>query len=165
MINRFYSSPLKTNIHQGGKQFANTNQRTSVSNTVISRHIRNICDEQELERAATVAKFATVQKEGKREVGRSIESFNLDVIISVGYRVKSQRGTQFRQWATQRLKGYLVEVYAINQKRLAEKNMEVQTLKTGIQILSATLKDHVKTIDEAKGLSVLLDQFDKGLHF
>ncbi len=131
--------------------------------SVISRHIRNIFNEQELERSATVAKFATVQKEGKREVGRSIESFNLDVIISVGYRVKSQRGTQFRQWATQRLKDYLVEGYAINQKRLAEKNMEVKTLKTGIQILSTTLKDHIKTIDEAKGLTILLDQFDKGL--
>ena len=131
--------------------------------SVVSRHIRNIFDESELEREATVADFATVQKEGGREIKRSIESFNLDVIISVGYRVKSQRGTQFRQWATQRLKDYLVEGYAINQRRLAEKNMEVKTLKTGIQILSTTLKDHIKTLSEAKGLTVLLDQFEKGL--
>ena len=131
--------------------------------SVISRHIRNIFDEQELEREATVANFATVQKEGLREVERSIESFNLDVIISVGYRVKSQRGTQFRQWATQRLKDYLVEGYALNQKRLSEKSMEVKTLKTGIQILSTTLKSHIKTLAEAKGLTILLDQFEKGL--
>jgi len=87
----------------------------------------------------------------------------LDAIISVGYRVNTKLGTQFRQWATQRLKDYLVEGYAFNQKRLAEKNMELKTLKTGIQILSATLKDHVKTIGEAKGLSILLDRFIKVL--
>ena len=128
--------------------------------SVISRHIRNIFDEQELERSAAVANFATTASDGKTY---KVEHYSLDVVISVGYRVKSERGTQFRQWATQRLKDYLVEGYSINQKRLAEKNMEVQTLKTGIQILSATLKGHVKTIEEAKGLSVLLDQFDKGL--
>ncbi len=126
----------------------------------IGKHVNNIFKEGELEKEPVVALFATTASDGKIY---QVEHYNLDVIISVGYRVKSQRGTQFRQWATQRLKDYLVKGYAINQKRLAEKNMEVKTLKTGIQILSATLKDHVKTIDEAKGLSVLLDQFDKGL--
>jgi len=71
--------------------------------SVISRHIRNIFHEAELEREATVANFATVQREGNREVTREVEFFNLDVIISVGYRVKSHRGVQFRIWATQRL--------------------------------------------------------------
>lgn len=69
--------------------------------SVISRHIRNIFDEGELEREATVAKYATVQIEGDREVTRLIDYFNLDVIISVGYRVRSLRGTQFRIWSTQ----------------------------------------------------------------
>jgi death-on-curing family protein len=126
----------------------------------IGKHVNNVFKEGELDKDSVVALFATTASDGKTY---QVEHYNLDVIISVGYRVKSQRGTQFRQWATQRLKDYLVEGYAINQKRLAEKDMEVKTLKTGIQILSATLKDHIKTIDEAKGLTILLDQFDKGL--
>jgi hypothetical protein len=71
-------------------------------NSVISKHIKNIFEERELGSEATVAKFATVQTEGVRTVTREIECYNLDVIISVGYRVKSQRGTQFRIWATAR---------------------------------------------------------------
>lgn len=126
----------------------------------IGKHVNNVFRDGELEKESVVAFFATTASDGKIY---QVEHYNLDVIISVGYRVKSQRGTQFRQWATQRLKDYLVEGYAINQKRLVEKNMELKTLKTGIQILSTTLKEHVKTIDEAKGLTVLLDQFDKGL--
>ncbi len=69
--------------------------------SVISRHIRNLFNEGELEQNSTVAKNATVQMEGEREVRREIDYYNLDVIISVGYRVKSMRGVQFRQWATQ----------------------------------------------------------------
>lgn len=126
----------------------------------IGKHVNNVFKEKELAKDSVVAFFATTASDGKTY---QVEHYNLDVIISVGYRVKSQRGTQFRQWATQRLKDYLVEGYSVNQKRLAEKNMEVKTLKTGIQILSTTLKDHIKTIDEAKGLTILLDQFDKGL--
>ncbi len=76
--------------------------------SVISRHIRNVFEEGELPRERTVANFATVQSEGNREVSRDLEYFNLDVIISVGYRVKSHRGTQFRIWATQRLREYEV---------------------------------------------------------
>jgi len=68
--------------------------------STISRHIKNIFDEGELDRNSTVAKFATVQNEGNRQVERAIDYYNLDVIISVGYRVKSQRGVQFRIWAT-----------------------------------------------------------------
>ncbi|MCI5147090.1 MAG: hypothetical protein D3923_16585, partial [Candidatus Electrothrix sp. AR3] len=75
--------------------------------SVISRHFRNIFQSGELEREATVAKNATVQKEGDRTVTRTIEWFNLDAIISVGYRVNSKRGTQFRIWATQILKQHL----------------------------------------------------------
>ena len=71
--------------------------------STVSRHIKNVFEEGELERSATVANFATVQTEGDRQVERQIEYYNLDVIISVGYRVKSLRGTQFRKWATGRL--------------------------------------------------------------
>lgn len=84
--------------------------------SVISRHISNIYSEGELIREATVAKNATVQNENGRRVVRQIEYYNLDVIISVGYRVKSLRGTQFRQWATSVLKEYLLKGYAINNR-------------------------------------------------
>jgi hypothetical protein len=83
--------------------------------SVISRHLKNIYKERELDERATVAKNATVQTEGGRKVEREIEYYNLDAILSVGYRVNSKRGTQFRQWATQRLKDFLVKGVAINQ--------------------------------------------------
>ncbi|HNO80558.1 MAG TPA: virulence RhuM family protein [Phycisphaerae bacterium] len=89
--------------------------------SVISRHIANVFDEGELERAATVAKSATVQSEGDRTVTRHVEYFNLDVIISVGYRVKSLRGTQFRIWATQRLREYIVKGFTMDDDRLKER--------------------------------------------
>jgi len=86
--------------------------------SVISRHIKNVFEEGELSRGATVAEFATVQREGDREVTRAVEHFNLDVIISVGYRVKSHRGTQFRIWATQRLREYIVKGFTLDDERL-----------------------------------------------
>lgn len=76
--------------------------------SVISRHISNIYKEKELPRSSTVAKYATVQNEGGREIKRNIEYYNLDVIISVGYRVKSQQGTKFRIWATSVLRDHLL---------------------------------------------------------
>lgn len=88
--------------------------------SVISRHISNIFKEGELARAATVAKYATVQQEGGREVSRDVEYFNLDVIISVGYRVKSHCGTQFRIWATQRLREYIIKGFTLDDKRLKQ---------------------------------------------
>ena len=84
--------------------------------SVISRHIATIFKEEELEQEATVAKNATVQNENGRTVLRTIEYYNLDVIISVGYRVKSQRGTRFRQWANKVLKEYLLKGYSVNQR-------------------------------------------------
>jgi hypothetical protein len=86
--------------------------------SVISRHISNVFHEGELRREATVAKSATVQSEGAKQVTREIEFYNLDVIISVGYRVKSHRGTQFRVWATQRLREYLVKGFTMDDERL-----------------------------------------------
>ena len=86
--------------------------------STISRHIKNVYGDGELEQNRTVAKFATVQIEGGREVTREIEYYNLDVIISVGYRVKSLRGTQFRQWASSILKEYLKKGFALDDERL-----------------------------------------------
>ncbi len=86
--------------------------------STVSRHIRNVFEDGELVRESTVAKFATVQNEGNRKVERIIDYYNLDVIISVGYRVKSQRGVQFRIWATNVLKEYMKKGFAMDDERL-----------------------------------------------
>ena len=133
--------------------------------SVVSRHIKNIYKEGELSIESTVAIKATVQKEGKRSIERDIEFYNLDVIIAVGYRVSSVKGTQFRIWATQRLKDYLIQGYALNQKRLEQKNQHVQTLKDGIRILSRAIEEKATEADNewllsfSKGLE-LLDDYD-----
>ncbi|WP_236979653.1 virulence RhuM family protein [Membranihabitans maritimus] len=124
----------------------------------IGLHLKNIYAEGELDEQATTEKYSVVQKEGNRNVRRKIQFYNLDAIISVGYRVNSKRGTQFRQWATQQLKDYLVQGYAINEKRLAQKQQEVHQLKTGIQILSRAIEE--KATSEGHGW---LQQFSKGL--
>jgi hypothetical protein len=90
--------------------------QTSIPN--VSMHIRNVFAEGELQEAATVKDFLIVRQEGSRKVSRSVEHYNLDVIISVGYRVKSHRGTQFRIWATQRLREYIVKGFALDDERL-----------------------------------------------
>lgn len=131
--------------------------------TSIGRHLRNIYKSNELDEKTTSAKIAQVQQEGEREVKRNISVYNLDAILSVGYRVSSKKGTAFRIWANSVLKEYLVKGYTINEKRLAQKEQEVQILKNGIQILSRAIEE--KTADNewltvfAKGLS-LLDDYD-----
>ncbi len=124
----------------------------------IGLHLKNIFNEEELEEASTTEDFSVVQQEGKRQVKRTIKFYNLDAVISVGYRVNSKRGTQFRQWATQRLKEYLIQGYSINEKRLAQKQQQVQTLKDGIRILSRAIETKIEDTDIA-----WLDQFAKGL--
>lgn len=88
--------------------------------STISRHIKNVFEEGELDQSSTVAKFATVQIEGGREVEREIEGYNLDVVISVGYRVKSQEGIRFRQWATNVLREYMVKGFTLDDERLKQ---------------------------------------------
>ena len=88
--------------------------------SVISRHINNIFKDEELDRNSTVAKIATVQKEGKRNVERQIEYFNLDLILSVGYRVNSKIATKFRQWATKLLNQHITKGYTINEELLTQ---------------------------------------------
>ena len=86
----------------------------------IGLHLKNIFAEDELKENSTTEFFSVVQKEGNRNVRRKIKFYNLDAIISVGYRVNSKQGTAFRQWATQRLKEHLVQGYTINKKRLEQ---------------------------------------------
>lgn len=113
-------------------QMAELFQRNRVA---ITQHIGNIFKEGELDEISVSKEFLHTATEGKKY---NTKYYNLDVIISVGYRVKSKQGTQFRQWATQRLRDYLVQGYAINQKRLEQKNQEIQHLKDGIKILLKT---------------------------
>ncbi|MDD2815331.1 MAG: virulence protein RhuM/Fic/DOC family protein [Thiotrichaceae bacterium] len=115
--------------------------------SVISRHIKNIFVEGELDRNSVVAKNATTAIDGKIY---QVDYYNLDVIISVGYRVKSQRGVQFRKWATQILNQYLVQGYALNQKRLEERNIETEQM---LSLLSSTLTN--QSLIKADGESIL----------
>lgn len=104
--------------------------------SVISRHLKNVYMEQELEQNSTVAKIATVQSEGGREVLRDIEYYNLDSILSVGYRVKSKRGVEFRRWANHVLKDYILKGYALNNNVLGTTHKEYQQL---LDLLNNTL--------------------------
>ena len=119
--------------------------------SVVSRHLRNVFASGELERAATVAKNAIVQIEGGRTVTREVEFFNLDVIISVGYRVNSLRGTRFRQWATGVLREHLVRGYTYHQTRLAERGL--REARETLELLSRTLQNQ-ELVDET-GRAVL----------
>ncbi len=129
----------------------------------ISEHIKHIFKENELSSIETVRKFRTVQKEGSKSVSRELDHYSLDIIISIGYRVNSKRGTQFRQWATQRLKDFLLKGYAVNQTRLEQ-------LQQIIQLVSASGNTDDLKLSEAKGLLdiirnytqsfILLNQYD-----
>lgn len=122
----------------------------------ISLHINNCFKEKELRAVSVVKDSLTTAADGKRY---KTKFYNLDVIISVGYRVKSVRGTQFRQWATQRLKDYLIEGVAINEKRLYQKNKEIKILHDGISILSRVIEEKAGTIVDF----AWLHEFNKGL--
>jgi len=129
----------------------------------ISLHINNIFKENELERSTTVKESLTVQEEGKRKVQRKIEYFSLDVIISVVYRVKSQRGTQFRIWANQVLKEYLTRGYAIDQKRFQEQSRQLEELKQTVKLLGNVVGNHSLTSDEATGLLKVVTDYTYAL--
>lgn len=131
--------------------------------SVISRHITNIYKEKELNRKATVAKYATVQTEGNRKIERNIEHFNLDVIISVGYRIKSQRGTQFRIWANKIIKEYLVKGFSINEKRIIQQNEKLRELQDSVKILGEVLDYKELSSDESIGLLKLITDYSYAL--
>ena len=122
----------------------------------ISLHIGNIFREGELQKEATVKEYLTVQTEGNRQICRKVLYYNLDVIISVGYRVKSQRGVQFRQWATKILKDYLIKGYAINEKIRREQLSDLRQL---VQIVGRTVQSKaVESEDETQAIfDVVLD--------
>ena len=135
-----------------------------VDRSRITRHIKNIYDDNELVENSTCAENALVQTEGKRKVKRTIKIYNLDMILAVGYRVKSPNGIIFRKWATSILKDYMIKGYTINQKRLdaLHKTVEIQT-----RILASTLeldeKEVLNVIETYANALSLLDDYDHGL--
>jgi len=138
--------------------------------SVVSRHIRNIFKEGELSSLSVVANFATTAADGK---SYQVDYYNLDVIISVGYRVKCQRGTQFRIWATQVLKDHLLKGYTINEKRLKEQNERLAELQDTVNLMGRVMQGRELERGQAEGLLhvitnysyalSLLDQYDRGL--
>ena len=130
----------------------------------IGKHLTTIFSEGELVRLGTVANFATVQNEGLREVERQIEFYNLDVIISLGYRVKSKEGTHFRQWATQRLKDYLIKGYAVNQERLSQLQQSFQLIREAAlsdDFSKAQVKEIIDVLADYALRLDILDGYDK----
>ena len=127
----------------------------------ISRHISNIYKNGELDRSSTVAKNATVQNEGGRNIERSLDYYNLDLILSVGYRVNSKRGIAFRRWASSVLKDYMLKGYAINEKRLKSLN---KTVEIQSRIIASALElesdDVYKVVNEYTKALDLLDDYD-----
>jgi prophage maintenance system killer protein len=124
--------------------------------SVISRHISNIFKEKELDRNSVVAKNATTAKDGKVY---QVDYYNLDVIISVGYRIKSQRGTQFRIWANKVLKDYLIKGYIINEKRLAQEKNQLKELQESVKILGKVLNYKQLDNDESTGLLKIISDY------
>lgn len=141
---------------------------TSTDN--ISLHLKNIFNEKELEEIPTTKDFSVVRLEGNRKVTRQVKHYNLDAVISVGYRVKSKSAIQFRIWATTRLKDYLTKGYAINQKRLQQNAYE---LEQALALIQKTANSSELTIESGRGLVDIvsrythtflwLQQYDEGL--
>jgi len=129
----------------------------------IGLHLKNIYKSGELEEISTTEKYSVVRQEGKRKVKREIKFYNLDAIISVGYRVNSKRGVLFRKWATQLLKDYLIKGYAINQQRLQKQAEQLNELKETIKILGNTLEYKELTNDERKGLLKIISDYSYAL--
>lgn len=129
----------------------------------IGLHIKNIYADGELSEKATTEVFSVVQKEGKRSVKRDVTHYNLDMIISVGYRVNSKRGTQFRIWANRILKDYLVKGYALNEKRLNEVVEQFEALKQTVKLLGNVIDSKALTTDEASGLLKVVTDYTYAL--
>ena len=135
-----------------------------VKTPAINKHLTNIYKEQELDEESTISILEIVQKEGNRMVNRQTAFYNLDAIVSVGYRVNSARATQFRKWATNVLKEYLVKGYAINENKLKQQQEQIATLKNSIALMERSLFNQIESLDVAKEVSKLLNDFAVGLN-
>lgn len=128
--------------------------------SVISRHLKNIFDTGELDKNSVVAKNATTAADGKTY---QVEYFNLDAIISVGYRVNSKKGTQFRIWANNILKQYLIQGYALNEERLNAQKEKLEDLKRAITLSSRLLHNKELSGNEAQGILTILEKYSHAL--
>lgn len=122
----------------------------------VNEHLKNIYKEQELAKSATIRKFRIVQQEGKREVSREVDHYNLDAILSVGYRVSSKKGTQFRQWATRTLRQHLVEGYTLNQQRLIQRGIEMEQ---ALSLLSSTLQNRQMVNESGEAVLAVISDY------
>ncbi len=136
----------------------------------ISKHVSNILTEEELDAEATVSKMERVQQEGQRQVRRQVEVYNLDMILSIGYRVNSSRATRFRQWATARLKEHLVHGYTLNRQRFETNAKELEAamllLRKTAQSSALEMATGRGLVDIATGYAqtfLLLQRYDEGL--
>jgi prophage maintenance system killer protein len=129
----------------------------------VSEHIKHIYSSGELSREGTVRKFRTVAKEGNRMINRELEHYNLDIILSVGYRVSSKRGTAFRKWANTVLKDYLVKGYAHNEKLLREKQAQLDSLKQAVALITNVASTQEVSVDQAAGLLRVLTDYTYAL--
>lgn len=130
----------------------------------IQRHIKHIYEEDELDKDSTCAFFAQVQKEGSRNITRQIPYYNLDVILSVGYRVSSKTATQFRKWATSVLHKYIVDGYTLNERLLKEKVEKLSLLQNAFNLLNRSITNQAENLDEAQQISKLMSDFSVGLN-
>lgn len=128
--------------------------------SVISRHLKNVFENNELDRDSVVAKNATTADDGKTY---EVDYYNLDAILSVGYRVNSKQGTQFRLWATRRLKDYLLKGYAMNEQKLKASEQQLNTLKQSIKLLENVVQKTKLSSDEAIGLLKVVTEYSHAL--
>ncbi|MFZ2171163.1 MAG: RhuM family protein, partial [Methylococcaceae bacterium] len=129
----------------------------------INEHIRNIFAEQELEAESTIRKFRIVQQEGKRQVNREVEHYSLDMIISVGYRINSKKGTQFRVWANNILKQYLIQGYALNEQKLREQQEKLADLQHAIALSFRLVHNKDLSASESQGILAILEKYSHAL--
>lgn len=129
----------------------------------IGLHLKNIYQSGELIESATTGKSSVVRQEGGRQVRRNIKVYNLDAIISVGYRVNSKKGTQFRIWASQVLKQYLVQGYALNEQKLHTQQQKLADLKQAIALSSRLFQQKDLTASESQGILSILEQYSHAL--
>ena len=113
---------------------------------------------------STCKDFLQVRNEGKRTVSRKLTHYNLDMILSVGYRIKSKTAVQFRKWATSILKEYLIKGYAINQKALKEQQEKLTSLRQIIELLNRSMENQIETVEQAQNVSKILHQYVTGLN-
>jgi death-on-curing family protein len=129
----------------------------------IGLHLKKIYESGELEENSTTEEYSVVQQEGKRKVRRKIKFYNLDAIISVGYRVNSKRGVLFRIWANKILKDYLIKGYVLNERQLVQQNQQLQELQKSVKILANVINYKEISADESLGLLRIITDYAYGL--